>query len=184
MTDIAACVRRQHADSPSPRNGSWCGGRSSATASPWSGLVVTVVLYIIAVVPGFFAINDPSQQNARAAYHPPQADPFHRHGGRRQLVAPALYPSRTRSSAIRQTLAAVYSADKTRKIYVTFFGEGYEYSVFGLFSTTTPSDRLGRTSASRCSCSAPTGSAAASTAASCRARRSRCRSASSACCCR
>ena len=35
------------------------------------GLVVTLFLYAIAAAPGFFAVNDPSRQNARAAYHPP-----------------------------------------------------------------------------------------------------------------
>ena len=29
------------------------------------GLFVTVILYVIAIVPGFFAVNDPSQQNTR-----------------------------------------------------------------------------------------------------------------------
>src|SRR5260370_8190698 len=37
------------------------------------GLVMTVAFYIVALVPGFFAINDPSQQNPRAAYRPPAA---------------------------------------------------------------------------------------------------------------
>ena len=35
-----------------------------------AGLVVTVIMYIVAVIPGFFAVNDPSQQNARAAFYP------------------------------------------------------------------------------------------------------------------
>ncbi len=38
-----------------------------------AGLIITIFLYIIAIAPGFFAINDPNQQNGRAAYHPPQA---------------------------------------------------------------------------------------------------------------
>ena len=60
--------------------------RSLAVASQWQlvwwafrrhrlamiGLVVTVIFYVVALVPGFFAINDPEQQNTRAAYHPPQ----------------------------------------------------------------------------------------------------------------
>ena len=40
------------------------------------GLAVTVLLYIIAIIPGFFATNDPNQQNGRAAYHPPQSIHF------------------------------------------------------------------------------------------------------------
>ena len=37
-----------------------------------AGLVVTAILYLVAIVPGFFAVNDPSQQNTRSAFHPPQ----------------------------------------------------------------------------------------------------------------
>jgi len=32
------------------------------------GLFVTIALYVIAVVPGFFAVNDPSQQNRKAVF--------------------------------------------------------------------------------------------------------------------
>src|SRR5579872_4789300 len=37
------------------------------------GGVVTLLIYFIAAVPHFFAINDPLQQNARAVYHPPDS---------------------------------------------------------------------------------------------------------------
>lgn len=98
------------------------------------GLIVTVILYVIAIVPGFFAVNDPSQQNTRAAFHPPQALHFidtAEDGG--WSIRPYIHPYvLTRDP---QTLAAVYKADDKRKVYLKMFGEGYEYSVLGLFTT-------------------------------------------------
>ncbi len=98
------------------------------------GLFVTVILYVIAIVPGFFAVNDPSQQNTRAAFHPPQALHFidtSEEGG--WSIRPYIHPYvLTRDP---QTLAAVYKADDKRKVYLKMFGEGYEYSVLGLFTT-------------------------------------------------
>ena len=101
-----------------------------------AGLVITVAMYIIAVVPGFFAVNDPSQQNARAAFHPPQA--LHLIDTSEDgswSVRPYIYPYVLKRDP--KTLAAVYAQDKTRKVYLQMFGQGYEYSVLGLFNSTT-----------------------------------------------
>lgn len=101
-----------------------------------AGLVVTAFLYIIAIAPGFFAANDPSQQNARAAFHPPQAiHVIDRAADGSWSFRPYFHPSVFKRDP--QTLSAIYSEDKTRKTYIRFFGEGYEYKLFGLFSTTT-----------------------------------------------
>jgi peptide/nickel transport system permease protein len=101
-----------------------------------AGLVVTAFLYIIAIAPGFFAVNDPSQQNARAAFHPPQAiHVIDRAADGSWSFRPYFHPSVFKRDP--QTLSAIYSEDKTRKTYIRFFGEGYEYKLFGLFSTTT-----------------------------------------------
>jgi peptide/nickel transport system permease protein len=100
-----------------------------------AGLVITAFFYVIAVAPGFFAINDPSQQNARAAYYPPQLIHFVDTAADGSLsIRPYIHPYTLKRDP--QTLAAVYSEDKTRKSYVRLFGEGYEYRLFGLFSTT------------------------------------------------
>jgi len=135
MTDIAI----SHVDS-----------RQIAVASQWqlvwwafkrhrlamAGLVVTVVLYIIAAMPGFFAINDPSQQNARAAYHPPQAVHFiDTAADGSWSIRPYIHPSVLKRDP--QTLQSVYREDETRKSYIRFFGTGYAYQLFGLFDTTT-----------------------------------------------
>jgi peptide/nickel transport system permease protein len=101
-----------------------------------AGLVVTVVLYIIAAVPGFFAINDPSQQNARAAYYPPQLiHVVDTAADGSWSIRPYIHPYALKRDP--QTLAAVYSEDKARKSYVRFLGTGYTYKLLGLFSTTT-----------------------------------------------
>src|SRR5438552_3596109 len=101
-----------------------------------AGLVVTIFFYIIAAAPGFFAINDPSQQNARAAYYPPQLIHFiDTAADGSWSIRPYIHPYTLKRDP--QTLSAVYSEDKTRKSYVKFFGTGYAYRLFGLFSTTT-----------------------------------------------
>jgi peptide/nickel transport system permease protein len=124
------------------------GSRRLAVASQWQlmwwafrrhrlamvGLAVTVVLYVIAVIPGFFATNDPYQQNGRAAYHPPQTIHFidtDASGG--WTFRPYFHPNRLTRDPV--SLAAVYQPDTSRKIAVSFFGEGFEYSVFGLFTS-------------------------------------------------
>lgn len=101
-----------------------------------AGLVVTLVLYLVALVPGFFAVNDPSQQNTRSAFHPPQG--LHlidmaQDGG--WSIRPYIRPYvLTRDPT---TLAAVYKEDAKRKVYLSMFAQGYEYSVLGLFTSTT-----------------------------------------------
>lgn len=101
-----------------------------------AGLVVTVMLYIIAVIPDFFAVNDPSQQNARAAFYPPQA--LHlidtAEDGSWQ-IKPYIHPYMLKRDP--KTLAAIYEEDSRRKVYLSMFGEGYEYSVLGLFKMRT-----------------------------------------------
>lgn len=101
-----------------------------------AGLVVTIALYIVALVPGFFAVNDPSQQNARTAFHPPQA--LHlidtaEDGG--WSIRPYIHPYVLKRDPT--TLASIYKEDRERKVYLRLFGEGYEYSVLGMFNTRT-----------------------------------------------
>lgn len=101
-----------------------------------AGLVVTVILYIIAMVPGFFAVNDPSQQNTRSAFHPPQGlHLIDTSADGSWSIKPYMYPYVLKRDP--QTLAAVYREDRERKVYLEMFGQGYEYSVFGLFKSTT-----------------------------------------------
>lgn len=99
-------------------------------------LGITALLYLIAVVPGFFAVNDPEQQNRRAVFYPPQA--IHFFGTTDEgswSIKPYIHPVALTRDPV--TLAAVYAPDTSRKIYLDFLGEGYEYSVLGLFKSRT-----------------------------------------------
>ena len=99
-----------------------------------AGLVVTILLYIVAAVPGFFAVNDPAQQNARTAYHPPQAMHFLDWGeGALPSLRPYIHPYTLKRDPV--SLASIYTEDRSRKVHLDLFGQGYEYSVLGLFST-------------------------------------------------
>ena len=91
-------------------------------------------MYIVAIVPGFFAVNDPSQQNARAAFHPPQALHFiDTQPDGSWSLRPYIHPYTLKRDP--QTLAANFVADNDRKVYLKMFAEGFEYSVLGLFRT-------------------------------------------------
>jgi peptide/nickel transport system permease protein len=98
------------------------------------GLWVVAALYLIALLPGFFAINNPSQQNVRAAYQPPQSV----HWLETKADGSTAFGPYIRPLVLKrdpQTLAAVYTEDTSQRINLTFFGQGYEYSVLGLFNS-------------------------------------------------
>ncbi len=97
-------------------------------------LGITIALYIIALVPGFFAVNDPEQQNRRAVFYPPQAIHFFGTADDGSWsVKPYIHPVALTRDPV--TLAAVYAPDTSRKIYLNMFSEGYEYTVLGLFTS-------------------------------------------------
>ncbi|MFM1854836.1 MAG: hypothetical protein RLZ83_145 [Pseudomonadota bacterium] len=101
-----------------------------------AGLIVVIALYVIAVIPGFFAVNDPEQQNRRALFHPPQS--LHLFGstdGGGWSMRPYFHPYVLKRDPV--SLASVYEEDRSRKVYIRFFAEGPEYSVLGLFNSTT-----------------------------------------------
>lgn len=95
-------------------------------------LFVTIAMYVVALVPGFFALNDPTQQNARATFHPPESVHFIDTTDGFSL---GLYFRPAKLTRDPETLAAVFVEDTSRKIPVQLFGRGYEYTVFGLFSS-------------------------------------------------
>ena len=101
-----------------------------------AGLIVTAALYLIAVVPGFFAVNDPSKQNVRTAFHPPQAlHLIDTSSDGSWSLRPYIHPYVLKRDP--KTLASGYQEDRERKVYLELFGEGYEYSVLGLFNSRT-----------------------------------------------
>ena len=99
-------------------------------------LVATIALYIIALLPGFFANNDPEQQNRRAVFHPPQGiHVLDTQDDGSWSLRPYIHPYLLKRDPV--TLASVYEPDTSRKVYLQVFGEGYEYKVMGLFSSRT-----------------------------------------------
>jgi peptide/nickel transport system permease protein len=95
-----------------------------------AGLIVAAILYVVAAVPGFFAINDPSQQNARTPFHPPEAIHIWKDGS---LAAPHFIPSKLKRDP--DTLAAVYVPEPEKLVRLVLFGHGYSYRLFGLIET-------------------------------------------------
>ena len=96
-----------------------------------AGLVVTVVLYVIAAIPGFFAINDPTAQNARTPYHPPEAVEIFAPGG--GLAWPHFTPEKL--SRDPDTLATIYQPLNDHPVGLVLFGHGFSYRLLGLFDT-------------------------------------------------
>ncbi|WHO22951.1 ABC transporter permease [Agrobacterium tumefaciens] len=97
-----------------------------------AALFITIAMYIVALVPGFFAINDPVLQNARATFHPPQRVHF---VDTTEGFSLGMYYYPLKLTRNPETLAAVFVEDTAKKIPIQLFGRGYEYSVFGLFNT-------------------------------------------------
>src|SRR5689334_12221650 len=84
------------------------------------GLVVTVMIYIVAAVPEFFAVSNPILQNARAVYHPPQIGSLHLWDG--DSFRPYVYAMTLRRDPV--SLAPIFAPDPTRKVYLGFFVQG------------------------------------------------------------
>ncbi|NSZ77163.1 ABC transporter permease [Agrobacterium tumefaciens] len=97
-----------------------------------AALFITIAMYIVALLPGFFAINDPVLQNARATFHPPQRVHFI---DTTDGLSLGLHYYPLKLTRDPETLAAVFVEDTAKKIPIQLFGRGYEYSVLGLFTT-------------------------------------------------
>lgn len=112
------------------------------------GLWIVAFFYVIAIIPGFFAMNDPSRQNARAAFHPPQSVHWiDRAADGSWSIRPYVYSTSLKRDPV--SLAAIFAEDPNKKIYLSLFGKGYEYSFVGLFAlerhlfaTGNPEDRV------------------------------------------
>jgi peptide/nickel transport system permease protein len=95
-----------------------------------AGLVVTLFIYLVAAVPGFFTANDPAQQSSRQVYHPPHEIHFFDNGSFR------LHFVGTKLTRDPVSLAPTFTPDPARKVDIAFFVRGSEYSVLGLFKST------------------------------------------------
>ncbi len=127
-----------------------------------AGLVLTVLIYLVAIFAEFVAPFSPDKANGRLVFHPPQmihlidrdASGWHLHP----------YVDAERLARDPLTLAARYVPDPTRKVYLRFWVEGDPYRLWGVFpadhhliGTARPgetlfllgADRLGRDMLSR-----------------------------------
>jgi peptide/nickel transport system permease protein len=113
-----------------------------------AGLWIVGFLYLIAIIPGVFAMNDPAKQNARAAFHPPQSIHWiDRSADGGWSVRPHAYGTSLKRDPV--SLAAIFTEDPSRKIYLSVFAKGYAYSFFGLttlerhiWAPVNPSDQV------------------------------------------
>jgi peptide/nickel transport system permease protein len=92
-------------------------------------LFIVALFYLLAVFADFVAITDPHHTDARRSYMPPQGIQLFDENG----FAPHVYG--LKGSRDLKTFKMVYNPDPSRKIYIRFFAEGYEYNLFGLIPT-------------------------------------------------
>ncbi|HSV92228.1 MAG TPA: hypothetical protein VLH81_04090, partial [Desulfobacterales bacterium] len=89
--------------------------------------VVLLLLYVVVLVPGFFATHDPEETEAARAFIPLTGVSLRMAGGLRLSV-----PSVT---GLRDPilLKMVWKADPTVRIPIRFFARGYRYRILGVF---------------------------------------------------
>ncbi|WP_395829388.1 ABC transporter permease [Elstera sp.] len=134
MTDVALAVDRTKFVVASQWHLMWWAFRRHRLAMV--GLAVTSFLYLVAVAPGFFAINEPAKQDARSAFQPPQSLHFiDTAPDGSWAFRPYVYQMVLKRDPV--SLAPVYVEDAGRKTYLNFFGQGYEYKILGVISSTT-----------------------------------------------
>ena len=124
-------------------------------------LWVIGLFYLVSVFAGFVAPDNPSKQNRRAVYHPPQMIHFVDRSENSIRIRPYVWKMDRHRDP--DTLAVTY-ANSGEKIYLRLFGRGPEYEWWGLwkadmklFATVKPrdkffifgADRLGRDMFSR-----------------------------------
>ena len=84
---------------------------------------------LITLFPDFFSIQDPNKSSARESFMPPQGISFF-HDGSLQVHVKPLKGKRNKT-----TLKMEWGVDEKRILPLRFFTGGYEYEVFGLFTT-------------------------------------------------
>jgi peptide/nickel transport system permease protein len=91
--------------------------------------VVLIFLFIVVLIPDFFATTDPEETDARLAFIPVQK--IHWLDERRiKPWVPAVIGKRD-----PVTLKMVWITDESQKIYLKFFSHGYPYELFGIIET-------------------------------------------------
>jgi peptide/nickel transport system permease protein len=92
--------------------------------------VIVILFYLMAAFADFLAYADPHASDSRRSYIPPQMiRMFDDDGSFRPHVLGL------RGQRDMQTFQLVYRPDPSRKLDIEFFARGYEYRLFGLFTT-------------------------------------------------
>ena len=91
--------------------------------------VIVILFYLVAVFADFLAYSDPHDTDSRRSYIPPQAINFIDDGAFR----PYIYG--LKGTRDMRTFRISYQPDLSRKVYLTFFAEGYSYRLLGLIPT-------------------------------------------------
>ncbi|WP_421723998.1 ABC transporter permease [Bauldia sp.] len=120
-------------DTASQRRLIWLSFRRHRLAM--AGGIVVLFLFFIALFVEFFAPFDPYEFNAKKIYHPPQMI----HLIDRSDGGFAIRPYVNGMKIVRDplTLQVKYEEDPDEKIYITFFGRGDPYKLWGLFEMDT-----------------------------------------------
>lgn len=113
-----------------------------------ASLFVVALFYLVGAFAEFFAPFDPETTSSRHIYHPPQAIHLfdqNAHGG--WSIRPHVERMVVKRDPI--SLAATYEPEPGGKIYLSFFGQGQPYKLWGLFqfdrhllTTADPAERF------------------------------------------
>lgn len=91
--------------------------------------IVLILFYSVVLFADFFAYTDPQRDNAELLLLSPQPIHWLDNGRFNPYVHPVV------GKRDPKTFKKVYQPDPSQKVYLTFFAEGYEYKLFGLFPT-------------------------------------------------
>ncbi|HKF72752.1 MAG TPA: ABC transporter permease [Stellaceae bacterium] len=97
----------------------------------WSGILVAI-FYTAALFADTIAYSDPQATDSRRSYIPPQAVHLWDSDGAFRPWVHGLKGKRD-----LKTFKIVYTVDPDSKLYLRLFADGYRYTLFGLFPTTT-----------------------------------------------
>lgn len=99
-----------------------------------ASLIVVLLFYVVGAFAEFFAPFDPESTSSRHIYHPPQAIHFiDRNDDGSWAIRPHVQSMLVKRDPI--SLSATYEPDPERKVYLSFFGRGQPYSLWGIFET-------------------------------------------------